>query len=240
VRVTRLEERYRRDQIKTVLFQAVELTTLRSAFNDPKFLFEHDGFRAIARISPGQCELVSRKGNVFRGFPGLCGNLALLRGSAVLDGEIAGLDSAGRSRFYELMRRRGVPVFYAFDCLSIDGKDLRGLPLLERKRRLKRPIRGMKNTPFAEHVEGSGESFLRLIWNRTWKAWWPSDAMEGMAWIGSKSGTPHMASTRPGESCSTSGGSGGLFCGKIKAEPSRNPQKADGRSCKTAHTDLRK
>ena len=34
------------------------------------------------------------------------------------------LDTAGRSQFYESLRRRAEPVFYAFDCLSLDGHDL--------------------------------------------------------------------------------------------------------------------
>ncbi len=39
----------------------------------------------------------------------------------VLDGEIVTVDGEGRSRFYDLLSHRGQPVFYAFDCLSIDG-----------------------------------------------------------------------------------------------------------------------
>ena len=35
--------------------------------------------------------------------------------SAVLDGEIVRLDAEARPQFYDLLRRRGEPVFYAFD-----------------------------------------------------------------------------------------------------------------------------
>jgi bifunctional non-homologous end joining protein LigD len=55
----------------------------------------------------------------------------------VLDGEICCLDQHGRSQFYRLMFRRDWPFFYAFDLLSVDGNDLRPLPLFERKRRLR-------------------------------------------------------------------------------------------------------
>jgi hypothetical protein len=44
------------------------------------------------------------------------------------------LDGESLPRFYDLLRRRGRPVFYAFDCLSLDGRDLRARPLLERQR----------------------------------------------------------------------------------------------------------
>jgi ATP-dependent DNA ligase len=54
--------------------------------------------------------------------------------SAVLDGAIVFLGSDGRPEFYNLMRRRTPQHFYAFDILWLDGKDLRGLPLLERNR----------------------------------------------------------------------------------------------------------
>jgi hypothetical protein len=39
--------------------------------------------------------------------------------------------------FYELLRCRGNPVFYVFDLLWLDGKDLRERPLIERKRILR-------------------------------------------------------------------------------------------------------
>jgi bifunctional non-homologous end joining protein LigD len=54
----------------------------------------------------------------------------------VLDGEICCLDSDGRTNFKKLLFRREWPHFYTFDVLSIDGEDLTGLPLLERKRQL--------------------------------------------------------------------------------------------------------
>ena len=37
-----------------------------------------------------------------------------------------------------MLFRREWPFFYSFDVLSIEGQDLTGLPLLERKRRLRR------------------------------------------------------------------------------------------------------
>ena len=62
--------------------------------------------------------------------------------SAVLDGEIVALDDKGASSFKtlqdELSHGRSDRLqYYVFDLLSLDGEDLRDLPLLERKRRLK-------------------------------------------------------------------------------------------------------
>ena len=43
-----------------------------------------------------------------------------------------------RAALYDLIFRREWPYFLAFDVLSIDGEDLRALPLVQRKRRLAR------------------------------------------------------------------------------------------------------
>ncbi len=87
-----------------------------------------DGFRALAHAGPDETRLVSRKGNVYKSFPGL--SMAIrthLHREAVLDGEIVILDSEGRQQFYDLFRRRGrgEPVLYVFDLLCLDGQDLR-------------------------------------------------------------------------------------------------------------------
>jgi bifunctional non-homologous end joining protein LigD len=49
---------------------AARLTLVRQPFDHPDFLFElkHDGFRALAHIWDGQCELVSRKRNSYKSF----------------------------------------------------------------------------------------------------------------------------------------------------------------------------
>ena len=57
--------------------------------------------------------------------------------SAVLDGEIVALDRHGKTQFRHLLFRRGEPRLYAFDLLWCEGEDLRYLPLIERKLRLR-------------------------------------------------------------------------------------------------------
>ena len=73
--------------------------------------------------------------NVFRGFADLADWIAryLRVETAVLDGEIACVDDTGRPIFRDLLFRRRQCVFIAFDLLFLDGKDLRTLPLIERK-----------------------------------------------------------------------------------------------------------
>lgn len=67
------------------------LTRLRQPFDDPDWIFElkHDGFRAVAYISSGECRLVSRRNNVFKSFQPLNKALGDMRvKDAILDGEI--------------------------------------------------------------------------------------------------------------------------------------------------------
>ena len=57
--------------------------------------------------------------------------------SAIIDGEAVVQDALGVSDFYALRaamtREPDRVVFFAFDLLHLDGKDLRGLPLVERR-----------------------------------------------------------------------------------------------------------
>jgi bifunctional non-homologous end joining protein LigD len=136
-------------------------------FDDPGFIYElkYDGFRAVAHIEGGSCRLVSRRGNVYKSFAPLRESLAALgRSAAVLDGEIVVLDAGGRPQFYDLLRRHGRPLFYAFDCLSLDGRDLRALPLLERKRSLAKLVKGHPGILYAQHFAGNrGADLFRMV-----------------------------------------------------------------------------
>ena len=52
----------------------------------------------------------------------------------MLDGEIACVDDHGRPNFRDLLLfRKRQCIFVAFDLLYLNGKDLRVLPLIERK-----------------------------------------------------------------------------------------------------------
>jgi integrase len=80
----------------------------------------------------------------------------------VLDGEIACVDDSGRSVFNDLLFRRRECVFFAFDLLFLNGDDLRGLPLIERKVRLKRLLRS-KRSPvlYVDHIEADLSKAVR-------------------------------------------------------------------------------
>jgi bifunctional non-homologous end joining protein LigD len=95
-----------------------------------------DGYRAVAVISGGKVQIWSRNHKPLEGFPEVSAELLRLKcRSAVLDGEIVALDTEGRSRF-QLMQNRGAGsapvVYYLFDIMHLDGRDVMDLPLADR------------------------------------------------------------------------------------------------------------
>ena len=132
-------------------------------FDRKGWLFElkWDGFRAIAETDgQGAVKLYSRNQIDFKKrFPPIAQALEELGRPATLDGEIVALDETGRSRFEWLVNRgkqEGTLVYYVFDLLSLDGKDLRELPLLERKVRLQRLLKNHERLIYVDHIEDRG------------------------------------------------------------------------------------
>lgn len=102
-----------------------------------------DGYRALALKEGRRVELLSSNSKDFTArFPDIAAAIGELSAkSAIFDGEIVALDSAGRSSFqalqaYALGTERPPLLFYVFDLLRHDGKDLRALPLHARRERL--------------------------------------------------------------------------------------------------------
>jgi len=139
----------------------MRLSRRSEPFDSDEFVYELkiDGVRALAHLQDGRAELVSRNGNVFRGFRELATWIAehLRVKNAVLDGEIACLDERGRPNFRDLLFRQRQCIFVAFDLLYLNGKDLRVLPLLERKAFLKKLLRRKQSRIlYLDHVEADG------------------------------------------------------------------------------------
>jgi bifunctional non-homologous end joining protein LigD len=85
----------------------------------------------------------------------------LLRVGILADGVASGFHGPPTSELRNLqtdsvMRRRGPQYFYAFDVLWVEGEDLRGRPLLERKRLLRDLITAPGPALYVDHVAGSG------------------------------------------------------------------------------------
>ena len=117
-----------------------------------------DGYRAVAVLNAGRVELWSRNHKPLDAdYPAVVASLARVKcRNAVLDGEIVALDAAGRSRFQLLQSRdvgeRPTIVYYLFDVMHLDGKDLTRLPLEDRQEilsaLLKKPKRPLQLSPW--------------------------------------------------------------------------------------------
>jgi bifunctional non-homologous end joining protein LigD len=97
-----------------------------------------DGFRVLAVKNGKDVELWSRNEKLLNErFPLVVKAVARLAvKSCVIDGEVCALDDKGKSSFQLLQNQieSGCPVvYYVFDVLFAGGKDLRSLPLIDRK-----------------------------------------------------------------------------------------------------------
>jgi bifunctional non-homologous end joining protein LigD len=87
--------------------------------------------------------------------------------SAIIDGEVIVQDERGVSDFeslkFAISWQPHRLIFYAFDLLHLNGKDLRNSPLLERRGELKKLIGKHQKSPlqFSEEFTGDGAAFFR-------------------------------------------------------------------------------
>lgn len=143
-----------------------QLTDL-PAFDNDGWIFEikWDGYRAIAEVDGKKSRLYSRNGLTFdRAYPKVFEALSRLKKQAVFDGEIVVFDDHGKPNFQKLQNYRSndkyIIQFYVFDCLEADGKDLTGLPVLERKKILKKLLPKSDVILYCDHVDGQGKALF--------------------------------------------------------------------------------
>lgn len=152
-------------------------------FSGADWVFELkiDGYRALLQKDGDKARIVYRRGREMSAvYPDIVEQLkALPVEHAILDGEIAVLEPRGRPSFSLLQQRSGLTnprdiaaalhefpcLYFAFDLLALEGHDLRGLPLLERKKLLHQLLSeprpepssatGLSKLLYVEHVAGS-------------------------------------------------------------------------------------
>jgi bifunctional non-homologous end joining protein LigD len=134
-----------------------------------------DGYRIQARIADSAVSLKTRSGlDWTEKFSSVAAACAELSGhDAILDGEIASIDETGASNFSALQDdlkngRHDRLIYYVFDILHLDGQDLTGSPLLERKRALAGLFAGMPDegvVRLSDHFEADGSTMLKHACN---------------------------------------------------------------------------
>jgi DNA ligase D-like protein (predicted ligase) len=146
------------------------LTDRRDFGDDWLLERKFDGERCVAVKGGKEVRLESRTGKDLTGtYPEVRAAVAAQRPSAlVLDGEVVAFDGE-RTSFGRLQQRLGVgrpspelvagfPVVYCvFDLIGLDGEDLTGRPLGERRDRLARAIRPRKGLQVSEAWRGDSQ-----------------------------------------------------------------------------------
>jgi bifunctional non-homologous end joining protein LigD len=128
---------------------------------------KYDGYRLHARFDRGRVRLLTRNGHDwshrYRATVKAVENLPAT--TAYLDGELCAVRPDGVPVFSRLQAamdegRTDELILFAFDLLFLDGEDLAGRPVLERKERLRAlltpEIQGLR---FSDHVIGDGPKF---------------------------------------------------------------------------------
>jgi bifunctional non-homologous end joining protein LigD len=151
------------------------------AFTRDDWVFELklDGYRLLASKARGEALLLSRNGNDYTGvFPEVANAIQKLPfDECIVDGEVVVLDAQGKPSFSRLQRRGRLTspmdvrrasvelpaVYFAFDLLAFEDFDLRGLPLIERKRLLMDAIPALGPVRSLDHIEREGKRFLEQV-----------------------------------------------------------------------------
>lgn len=145
-------------------------TLVDEPFTKDSWLFEikWDGYRAIGVKNKTDIQLYSRYGNNFQTkFLPIIEALRSFDHDVIIDGEIVVVDERGKAHFEWLQNwhvdQRGKLVYYIFDILWCDGRDVRSLPLIERKKLLKALLPSNSALQFSDHVEKNGLGLFKKM-----------------------------------------------------------------------------
>jgi bifunctional non-homologous end joining protein LigD len=142
-------------------------TLIDAPFDGKDWVFETkwDGFRLVAKIEDGSVTLYSRSGLIVSdNYKPIAKALEKTKKDAVIDGELVALDEHGISRFQLLQNALNTTAhlhYCVFDVMFEGGADLRGLPLLERKKRLKALLPKNPLLIYSEHWPEHGKRLFK-------------------------------------------------------------------------------
>lgn len=141
----------------------------KQAFDDPEWIYEikWDGYRAIAEITDDNVLFYSRNGiDLSQRFPSIYEQLKKIKHVCIIDGEIVLFNEHNQPDFQKLQHyenHQEYPLaFYVFDMLELDGKNMEELPLIDRKKLLKKMLGRNRHIKYCDHVEEKGVEFFAL------------------------------------------------------------------------------
>ncbi len=154
------------------------ITEEKQPFDSPDFLFELklDGIRCLAYLGDNGTDLRNKENIALaRLYPELQDIHKQVTGNIILDGELIVL-ADGKPDFEKLLRRavmvdpfkihlaaNSAPVtFVAFDIIYLNGKELFGLPVRDRKQLLISSVRENDRLAISRVIEGQGVALYNL------------------------------------------------------------------------------
>jgi bifunctional non-homologous end joining protein LigD len=147
-------------------------TLVDKPFDEPGWIYEikWDGYRALALSNNGEVNLISRNNKSFNDkFYPVYEAVKEWGINAIIDGEIAVLNDKGISKFGSLQNWRseadGELIYYIFDILRLNGRDLMNLPLKERRDILRQQLPPDGTIRMSENFEASATDFLEVAAN---------------------------------------------------------------------------
>jgi len=124
-----------------------------------------DGYRTLALKDGERVRLLSRNlKDGTRLYPAVAREVARLKvDSVILDGEVVAIDEEGRPSFQALHHQAAhTVVYYAFDLLHFDGRDLTKTPLDERRELLTKVLDGSRLLR-SEPLPGTPEQIEKAV-----------------------------------------------------------------------------
>jgi bifunctional non-homologous end joining protein LigD len=167
----------RRDPRQVELFQTTFIAPCKPTLKTrapvgERWTYEikHDGYRAQCHVSAGKIRIYTKGGFDWAArMPAIVESLQALQvDDAIIDGEACMEGADGISDFFALhaaLAKKHAPhaFLYAFDLLHLNGEDLRGRPLTERRELLEDLLRiATPAIRFSESFEDDGPTIARM------------------------------------------------------------------------------
>ena len=135
-------------------------TVVREPFDRPGWIYEekYDGYRVLAYKEGANVHLFSRNA-IDRSvrFARVTAAVKAQRPKTLLlDGEVVIFDKKNVSKFQLLQRATADSIFVVFDCLYLNGKDLRKQPLSARRAALEKAVTPSEHLMLSQQVERNG------------------------------------------------------------------------------------
>ncbi len=160
-----IEQKQKESSLK---FTKPMLATLgEKAFDDKDYFFEEklDGYRTIAVCDRESVELFSRKGeSMNKKFSSIVDSLKKLKIIGIFDGEIVAYDEDGKASFQSIQNANNDTEikYHIFDILNLNGVPTIDLPLLQRKKYLKKAIpKNKKDILVTKFIKEKGKDLFK-------------------------------------------------------------------------------